>query len=74
VRRFIREYLRSPANEPELSSLRNGDNVPIGINRMIVAEFEKHFIPSFVRSARPSLQFCWYSASTARLIAEGTET
>jgi hypothetical protein len=34
---LFRELLKSPANEPELSTLRNKNNVPNGINRMIVA-------------------------------------
>jgi hypothetical protein len=37
LQHLFREYLRSPANEPELPTLCNFNQQPIGINRMIVA-------------------------------------
>jgi hypothetical protein len=37
LQRLFRERLQSPVNEPEFSTLCNGDSVPNGITRMIVA-------------------------------------
>jgi hypothetical protein len=82
LQRLFREYLRSPANEPELSSLRNGDNVPIGINRMIVAfrrppNLKNILFPRRLRAVRnaPVSSFAGTQPVPVRLIAEGsTET
>jgi hypothetical protein len=37
LQRLFRERLQSPVDEPEFSTLCNGDNIPNGITRMIVA-------------------------------------